>query len=344
MTVVALASVKGAPGATTLACLLGATWPGPRPAIVVECDPSGGDLAPRFQLSTRIGWSSFVTGARRVGPGVAVTPHLQQLPGGLDVLVGPRAGDDLPEAGVDWLVDGTGTDGVSGSTDPDVENGRSWDLIVDLGRLLPAERSSAAWSRHAQWLVVVLRSDPASAWAVRQRASGWREQWGERVGLAVVAGGEHAAAEIASFTGLPVLGEVPSDPAAARVASGERGSGRRLARSPLVGSASALAQRLAGRAEPAEPAEPAGPAEPAEPAELAGPARPPGMTAPEPLSTDRQSVAAARHHLDRLRRHLRRGQLEIPVEKDSPIERTSGSTPIPTVERRAGIPGRQVAS
>ena len=90
MTIVTFASVKGAPGVTTLACLVGATWPEQRKVMVVECDPSGGDLAARFQLSSRDGWPSFNAAARRGGADIAIEPHLQQLPGGLDVLVGTR--------------------------------------------------------------------------------------------------------------------------------------------------------------------------------------------------------------------------------------------------------------
>src|ERR1019366_10538581 len=50
-----LCSAKGAPGVTTLACVLGAVWPTHRAVVVAECDPSGGDLAGRFALSTRTG-------------------------------------------------------------------------------------------------------------------------------------------------------------------------------------------------------------------------------------------------------------------------------------------------
>ena len=48
MSMVALASAKGAPGVTTTAVALGAVWP--RRVLVAECDPAGGDLAARFRL------------------------------------------------------------------------------------------------------------------------------------------------------------------------------------------------------------------------------------------------------------------------------------------------------
>ena len=46
MSLVALAADKGSPGVTTAAVALAAVWP--RPALVAECDPSGGDLAMRL--------------------------------------------------------------------------------------------------------------------------------------------------------------------------------------------------------------------------------------------------------------------------------------------------------
>ncbi|MHB8341736.1 MAG: hypothetical protein ACYDB7_11270, partial [Mycobacteriales bacterium] len=42
MAVLELASAKGAPGASTTALALALVWP--RPILLVECDPAGGDL------------------------------------------------------------------------------------------------------------------------------------------------------------------------------------------------------------------------------------------------------------------------------------------------------------
>lgn len=234
MTVIAFASVTGAPGVTTLACLVGATWPATRPAIVVESDPFGGDLAARFQLSTRVGWSSFVTASRRAGGRVPIDPHVQRLPGGLGVLVGQGGGEEPPsDSHVDLLVATAGSeDGV--------------DLIVDLGRLLPGDGQHSSWARHGELLVVVLDGDPASVWVLHERLPVLRQEWGPRVALVVKAGAEYSASDIASFAGLPVVGEVPTDPPAAAIAAGRKGNSRRLSRSPLVGSASRLAQSLAG--------------------------------------------------------------------------------------------------
>ena len=47
---VAMVSVKGAPGVTTLAVGLATRWPRGE-AVVVEADPAGGDLSARFGLA-----------------------------------------------------------------------------------------------------------------------------------------------------------------------------------------------------------------------------------------------------------------------------------------------------
>lgn len=60
---VSVASVKGSPGATSAALVLAAAWP--RPIVLLEADPSGGDLAYRCA-------------AARGGP-VAASPGLLQL-------------------------------------------------------------------------------------------------------------------------------------------------------------------------------------------------------------------------------------------------------------------------
>ena len=65
MTVVALASVKGSPGVTTAATALAAAWPTGRQVLLVEADPFGGDLAPRYGSTVTGGLASLFAAARR---------------------------------------------------------------------------------------------------------------------------------------------------------------------------------------------------------------------------------------------------------------------------------------
>ena len=46
MALIAVAADKGAPGVTTASVALAAVWP--RPVLLAECDPAGGDLVYRL--------------------------------------------------------------------------------------------------------------------------------------------------------------------------------------------------------------------------------------------------------------------------------------------------------
>lgn len=69
MGLLAVASAKGSPGVTTAAMLIGGLWP--RPSVVVECDPAGGDIATRMPsvtgdpLDPQLGLLSLVAAGRR---------------------------------------------------------------------------------------------------------------------------------------------------------------------------------------------------------------------------------------------------------------------------------------
>ena len=234
MTVVSFCSLKGAPGITTLACLVGATWPAPRRVMVVECDSSGGDLATRFQLSAKVGWTSFCGPARRAESSISIEPHLQQLPGGLDVLIG-NVGTDGGDAvrSIAALL-------ASAESSP----GGEWDVLIDLGRIAAGDGRSVTCLGQSDAIVIGLQGDAPSAMHVRENVPRLFGRFADRVGLAVIGGGGYSSAEIEEFTGIPVIIEVPSDPMAAAVATGDRVGKRRLRRSLLVPSAARLAARL----------------------------------------------------------------------------------------------------
>ncbi len=239
MTVVAFASVKGSPGVTTLACLVGALWTGRRP-VVVEADADGGDLAARFGLSSRRGWTSLVNAARRDGAGTSIGSHLQQLPGGLDVLVAPASSD--------WRHGDPPAHQLALETDECREEGL--DLLVDLGRLHP-NGVVTAWLARADRIVLVTKGDTASLAQLRDRVGCAFDAIGDRAVLAVVdsAHGEH---EIEQFTGIERIVTVPFDPPTAAIASGARSGRRRLSRSALIQSVSRLASGLCGVAMPVD--------------------------------------------------------------------------------------------
>jgi hypothetical protein len=238
VTLITFASIKGSPGVTTLACLVGATWPPGRRMIMAECDSDGGDLAPRFSLSTKIGWHSLVTAARRSEVGGSIEAHLQRLPGGLEVLVAPNGGG--------MASSGPGAGKEARAALWEIADGPDSDVIVDLGRLRLDSAEVETWLARSDAVCIVLRPDAASIGHVQERARATLEACRGTLSLAVVGNGPYSVSEIERFTELPVIAEVSHDPAAAAVLTAGKGSRRRLARSALVRSARRLALELAG--------------------------------------------------------------------------------------------------
>ncbi len=234
MTVVSICSIKGAPGVTTLACLIGATWPDHRRALVAEADVSGGDLAARFSLSSRRGWATLSASIRRDGAGSPIAEHLQQLPGGLDVLVAARPADVRAATS----PEGTALRSVG------KDEAESWDVLVDLGRVGAERPTPGAWLEHSDAVVVVARADAASALQLREQSSALVGACPGPIGLAVIGVGGHRARHLSSFTGIPLMCEIPHDPVAAAVASGSDPRARRLHRSALLVASSRLAAGL----------------------------------------------------------------------------------------------------
>ena len=234
MSVFSVCSIKGAPGVTTLTCLIGATWPVRRRVFVAEADESGGDLSARFSLSSRRGWATLSASIRRDGVGSSLEEHLQQLPGGLEVLVAARPHDvpaaTSPEGNVVRFAAHGGDD--------------DRDVLVDLGRVGCGRPTPGAWLEQSDAVVIVARSDAATAVQLRERSPALLDASSGPVGLAVVGEGGPRGRELSAFTGIPLFGEVPHDPSGAAVASGTDRRARRLHRSPLPVASSRLAAAL----------------------------------------------------------------------------------------------------
>ncbi|MEU8145389.1 hypothetical protein AB0L53_12310 [Nonomuraea sp. NPDC052129] len=128
MALIVLAADKGAPGVTTAATALAAVWP--RPVLLAECDPAGGDLAYRLPaadggvLNPGKGLLTLAATARRGLEPAQIHQHTQKIVGGLDVLAGLTHGEQA--AGLTWLW------GPLGRALAAIPNA---DVIADCGRL-----------------------------------------------------------------------------------------------------------------------------------------------------------------------------------------------------------------
>lgn len=247
---VTVVSGKASPGTTTTVALLASTWP--RPVLVVDADPTGGDLLP--------GWlgpwwaDGLLRGDRGVAslaaathglpaesiPACALAPHVQRVPAvtGARLLAGVESRAQARAIGDDGWQRVAGVLFDLSSTGPDVlvDAGR-WDcdtavpLLTNADVVLLAVRS---YTRHL-----------AAAYATWQALR--RTVPDERLGLVCCASTPHGTRRVRASLDLPIRAMLPDDPATAAVFSdaaslpGRRNPRRRK----LVRAAARAAQRLA---------------------------------------------------------------------------------------------------
>ena len=248
MALIAVAADKGAPGATTASVALAAVWP--RPVLLAECDPSGGDLVYRLpaasggRLDPRRGLLSLAVAARRGLQPHQVWEHAQKLHGGLDVLTG-----------VSGAEQGAGLELLWGSVGKLLAGVPQADVIADCGRI-GVDGPVYDLLAHASSVVLVSRATLGDVIRLRDRASvvatalQKRGRPSARVDVVVVADYKHFSAALAEVSqalrqsGAParVIGGLAHDPKSADQLRGEWGG--KLDKSMLIRTARAIAADL----------------------------------------------------------------------------------------------------
>jgi hypothetical protein len=257
MGLIVIAADKGAPGVTTTALALAAVWP--RPVLLAECDPAGGDIAFRFpaadgeRLDPRRGTLSLAVAARRgLQPG-QVWEHTQKLYGGIDVLLGVTNADQGASLSMFW--------GQLGQVLASVPRA---DVIADCGRLgadgpvtdLLAEASRVLLLTRAEVGEVIRLRDRAVALAAAVEKRGRR---GFSADVVVIADQKNFKAELTEVAHAlgqgrapaRVVGGIVSDARAAGLLRGHWGG--KLDKSMLIRSVREIAGQLAATM-PAQPA------------------------------------------------------------------------------------------
>ncbi|MEW6477437.1 MAG: hypothetical protein AB1679_34730 [Actinomycetota bacterium] len=224
-------------GSTTTAVALAASWP--RDVLLVEADPSGGDVAARAGLALVPGLVSLGAAARGEGlTGEAVLSHAQQLGGVVPVVVAPPGAGPARGALAALEEQLAGTLGTLGSED----------VIVDVGRIEPADGSP--WLRAAGLVVLVARPDAAGV-AHLAALLDWVSEAAVRVAVVMIGAQPYGPAEVADALGMEVAGALAFDPKGAAALGSGVVRGYLAERSPLRRSARTLAPLLAARlAEP----------------------------------------------------------------------------------------------
>jgi hypothetical protein len=240
VTLFALTSAKHSPGVSTLAAALAALTAEHNPALLLEADPSGGDLAARAGLRLEPGLSTLA-GAARHGllPGL-LNQHLQALGSGAGALVAPTN----PEHAASALRS-------LGGRLPLAIASSDATAFADLGRW--SNDHPAADLLHAADAVVVLITPTVEG--VEHARSRLAAMHVEPSLLMVVAVGDrpYGTEEIGRALGGPVMAIEVDRRSAETVAAGFA-LDRWLRRSPLLRSARSVLDRLGSRP-PAYPAE-----------------------------------------------------------------------------------------
>lgn len=225
MSCVVFFSAKGAPGASTTAMLVAALWP--RPALLADCDPAGGDIGLRLPapdgrpLDLSRGMLSLLPAARRSLDPRVLLEHSQQVLGGGEVLVG-MSGPEQAAAAVAPLWSTLA--GAFGAL-------TSHDAIIDVGRL-DSRSPVLPLAAEAQLAVCVVQGSLSGVFASRARLRTLLpvlvrgDGSGPRLGVLVQSGdrrdAEGAGSVIQSeFPTVAYLGHLATDPTGARIFDGQ---------------------------------------------------------------------------------------------------------------------------
>jgi MinD-like ATPase involved in chromosome partitioning or flagellar assembly len=240
-------SAKGSPGATTTATALAATWAGD--AVLADLDPAGGDVALRYRgpsggpLDTDRGLLSLGAALRRGRGDVEVGRHLQRVGGGLDVLTGVSAPEQVAGLAGAWPHVAAALSELPGR-----------DVVGDLGRL-GADAPAAPLLAAADAVLLVTRPGLEDVAHLRERLRALaapmhlRTGGGVPVAVAVITSDRdrHTPRDLARLLAdadLPVAAVTPiaDDPRAARAL--REGGSRRLASSMLLRSVREVGEEL----------------------------------------------------------------------------------------------------
>ena len=244
--IVAVCSAKGSPGVTSTALTLAAVWS--RPVVLLEADPTGGDLALRCRahgggpVAEAPNVLGLAAAARSSQPG-SLSQYTQLLASGVPVI-----------QGVTSLAQGRGLAGLWAPIaqvcrDVDI------DIVVDLGRLDSAAPVMAMVTVADRVLVACtasLESVLHTRELVAELASIVGPSARKQVMPLVIGPAKHARAdradvdEVITAQGAPVAPAVhlPLDhPALVRLEGGEKAEAR-LSRTLLIRAARAIAEGL----------------------------------------------------------------------------------------------------
>jgi hypothetical protein len=239
---------------TSLAVALALRWPTPG-AVVVEADPSGGDLAFRFGHRREPGLSDLATDTRSGSQEPDLAAYAQRIALGCDVVFAPadqiqrdarepRAGEETGEAVQAVRMVARNGLGVLRRAAADRL------VVVDVGRL-GWESPALPLACAADVLLVVSRAGMDAVDAVQVRRDRLLGVPGMAASVRLVLAGQppYPAQEIADTVGLPLVGVIPDDRRGAAVLAGRARPGWGWTRLEVLRAARSLGLTLRAEAE-----------------------------------------------------------------------------------------------
>jgi MinD-like ATPase involved in chromosome partitioning or flagellar assembly len=231
MTAIAITATKGSPGATTLALALAARMSDGAPALLVEADAAGGDIAARCGLALDPGLLTLAASGRRGLDRSTIERHAQLLPCGALVLAGPTSAEQAT----------TALTGIAAALVQTLANATS-PVIIDAGRWDPRS-PTADLVASASVAVLVLRPTIEGVEHARWQLRSLSEHVRSVIAVCI---GEHPypPADVQAALGVDELHVVNDDGRAAHALGSGAKPDRWLRRSPLLRSAAMLASQL----------------------------------------------------------------------------------------------------
>jgi hypothetical protein len=236
MAVICLTSASGSPGVTTTSVGLAFCWP--RPVLLVEADPTGGSgiLAGFLKGTTPYDAGLVELALSPLGAADALREVVRPLSPSVSLAAGTRTHAQAAALRDVWAPLGVALGELEA-------NGQ--DVIVDAGRL-GLMGSPQPLLDSADVTMLVTRATLPSISAARSWAETARQPTGWRhPGLLLIGEGQpYRDTEVSKVLGMPVVADLPDDPAAAAVYHRGANPPRHFETGPYVRGLQAAAQSV----------------------------------------------------------------------------------------------------
>lgn len=201
--IVAMGSVRGAPGVSSWSMLLAAAWPNDSgfERVVLEADVDGGVAGARYGVGVEPGAQVLVADLRHVGdPSVPLQTAGRRLDDGAWLVPGPESSESARRL---WSADRAAT---SVASSLNVDDGRIW--FCDVGRVIPTSPTMPFVSEAAV-TILFCGDQPADLVQIPSRVEVLRGSTAE-VAVVVVGSPPYDRGELSEFFGCRRVWVVPA--------------------------------------------------------------------------------------------------------------------------------------